>query len=115
MNRIVFLMSVIIIFILPVTAHADWREDLENLLSSSTLETQTRYIKRIVRANPDWQDVIAAIQSAKFPVKDKGICVLLKTMCIDGVERPWVIYVPPSYDPSKHEFFLHLSSPQTVS
>ena len=44
----------------------------------------------------------AAIEGMTFTdVDEKGIAVLRTTVCVDSVERPWVVVVPESYDPAR--------------
>jgi poly(3-hydroxybutyrate) depolymerase len=52
-------------------------------------------------ARMSWQEVAAAVETVSFPAAEGGTPVLRKTTCVDGVERPWVLYVPTSYEPAK--------------
>ncbi len=51
-------------------------------------------------ARMSWQEVAAAVENVSFPAAEGGTPVLRKATCVDGVERPWVLYVPTSYEPA---------------
>ena len=53
----------------------------------------------ILSDSPDWRQVVTRIESIPFPDMQKGI-VLRTAVCEDGVERPWVLFVPSTYEPT---------------
>jgi len=79
--------------------HAGWESDLDRVLEMETGEARDKLIAVIVRAEPDFEQLVAHIQKMRFPEAETGRVLLESTVCIDGVERPWVLYVPPGYDP----------------
>lgn len=81
------------------TAKADWRSDLDRLLRVEPGAGRDSVIQAIAKARPDWREVVAAIKATPFPDTARGDIYLRNITCIDGVVRPWVIYVPPSYNP----------------
>jgi pimeloyl-ACP methyl ester carboxylesterase len=52
----------------------------------------------VTAAAPDWREVAEAIETLEFPPAGEYGPVLGTTVCVDDVERPWVLYVPASYD-----------------
>jgi hypothetical protein len=55
-------------------------------------------IAQIVAARPDWHEVMAAIRSLAFSDTTTGRVLLGASRCIDGISRPYAVYVPSSYD-----------------
>lgn len=77
-----------------------WKSDLKNLIRTNSKTEQESLMGRILKSNPKWQEVTSYIKSMPFPEPaEKGKVILRKIMCIDGVERPWVLYVPSEYRP----------------
>jgi predicted esterase len=64
-----------------------------------------------VAADPEWQAVAEQIGSTPFPpVAETGITHLDSIVCRDGVIRPWVLYIPSTYDsgePTPLFVYLH--------
>jgi predicted esterase len=94
---------VILIFIISakIAVAAGWQENLDSLLVAATSARQDTLIEAVVRLNPDWQEVMHRLQSITFPDAPKGELVQNQILGIDGVTRPWIIYVPSTYDPRK--------------
>jgi len=83
-------------------AQADWRTDLEALRASGDPEQMALLTERIVAANPPWHAVVHELESASFPPADRvGEAFLDSILCRDGQLRPYVVYLPPAYDPSR--------------
>ncbi len=80
-------------------AAADWRADLEELARADPGPRQEELLSKVPRANPGWREVAAAIEALPFGDVEAGAYEFRQTVCTDGVERPWVLFVPPSYDP----------------
>ncbi|MFC2173463.1 hypothetical protein ACFLU6_12650 [Acidobacteriota bacterium] len=98
MRTAIALMSLLISLSLSA---ADWQKDLDKLVRAEDPKKQEALIQKIVEAGPDWQEVAAGIQAIEFKDKKKGKAFLRKTVCTDGIERPWVLYVPSSYVPER--------------
>jgi len=82
-------------------ALAGWEDDLDALLSAPEGPEQKALLKSVLSAEPGWRDVARAIETTTFPEPSAaGQTVLLTTVCADGVERPWVLFVPAGYDPA---------------
>ena len=82
-------------------ASAGWEEALSELLSTGEGADVEAAVRSVVRANPDWRDIADLIEAGEFPASDStGEAVLRSTVCVDSVERPWVIVVPAAYDPT---------------
>lgn len=78
-----------------------WEDDLAVLLSASDDAVIEDALDRVVLSAPDWRAVADALEALSFPVVEGSGEPLLRTsVCIDTVERPWVLLVPPEYDPS---------------
>ncbi len=83
------------------SAEAGWEEALDALVAASDDGEREPLIADILDYAPSWQEVATRIQSTTFPTTDLvGQAVLRTTVCIDTVERPWVLQIPPDYDPS---------------
>ncbi|MCP4230274.1 MAG: hypothetical protein GY771_09020, partial [bacterium] len=97
------LQVILILTFLSVTASlAEWQDDLTTLLVAETEPGQEELIAEIAAANPDYRDVIAVIRATEFPeIEGRGEFQLLDTVCLDNITRPWVLYVPESYDPAQ--------------
>lgn len=100
-NIKIFLATICLIIAITSLSHAGWQADMDSLLQTGNKAAQDSLIKTIVNAKPGWQDVSSYIKRLSFPPVEKGKAVLREAACIDGVPRPWVIYVPSSYNPAK--------------
>jgi pimeloyl-ACP methyl ester carboxylesterase len=82
-------------------AEAGWEEALDALVATADDAECEPLIADVLDYAPSWQEVATRIRSATFPTADPvGQAVLRTTVCIDTVERPWVLQIPPDYDPS---------------
>lgn len=100
-NSRIFLVTICLIIAVTSFSHAGWQTDLDLLLQTDNKTVQDSLVKSIVVAKPGWQDISSYIKRIAFPPVEKGKAVLREAACIDGVPRPWVIYVPSSYNPAK--------------
>jgi predicted esterase len=80
-------------------AAQDWRAQFDTLISTQSEAERVSLIARIVSAGPDWHEVITEINSLIFPDTTKYQALMGTTTCIDGITRPYAIYVPSGYDP----------------
>lgn len=76
-----------------------WQENLDSLLVATSSTRQDTLIEAVARAKPDWQDVVRHLQSITFPDAPKGQLIQNQITGIDGITRPWLIYVPSNYNP----------------
>ncbi|MCK4510248.1 hypothetical protein KAW64_00830, partial [bacterium] len=82
-------------------AEAGWEEALDTLVAAPDGAERESLIADVLDQAPSWQDVAMHIRSTMFPdAGQAGQAVLRATVCIDTVERPWVLQIPPDYDPS---------------
>ncbi|MCD6162951.1 MAG: hypothetical protein J7K40_11145 [candidate division Zixibacteria bacterium] len=80
---------------------ADWQNDIDKLLAEKNSDKQAELIKKIAKAKPYWQEVVEYLEKVSFsPVEKKGI-ILRSAKCIDSIERPYVLYIPPAYNPQE--------------
>ena len=86
------------ILIAGASPAADWRADLEELVRAEAGPSRDELLAKVLAAEPPWRDVVAALAALPFDEAEAGAFELRRTLCADGVERPWVLYVPPSYD-----------------
>ncbi len=100
MNFCRTIIVILILLALSSTAIAGWQEDIDKLLAETDSVAQNKLITKIVKAKPDWRDVVIYLENKTFPPVEQTGLILRTTTCIDDVERPWVIYVPPDYEPS---------------
>jgi len=96
---------ILVISLIPVTCSArreSWKSDFQNLIKTYDLAEQERLISSILKENPNWQDIQTEIESLVFPEVDKTDTLRLEMLkCQDEVERPYVLYIPPEYDPAQ--------------
>ena len=92
--------SVLAIFILLLVdfTFASWRENIDNLLKTDNPEKQSQLINKIIKTRPNWHEVYGYLHDIEFKKADTSGLILREAACIDGVIRPYVIYVPESYD-----------------
>jgi predicted esterase len=95
--RCLFLIAVCAAFV--QTSAADWRADLTELIAAEPGAARDDLTAAVTAAAPGWREVADAIETLEFPPADEYGPVLGTTVCIDDVDRPWVLYVPASYDP----------------
>ncbi len=99
-----FLKGMAVLFLLlawTLTASAGWEDDLDALIDATDDVEEEYLIEEILAADPEWSDVAARIGAMAFPdVGEKGVPVLRTTVCIDTVERPWIVVLPEGYDPA---------------
>jgi predicted esterase len=77
----------------------DWRAQFGTLVNTPPGPEMDSLFRGIISAKPDWREVMTEIESLTFPDTTGGRALLGSTSCNDGVDRPYVIYVPSSYDP----------------
>jgi len=83
------------------SAEAGWEEALDALVAAPDDADRASLVADVLDYAPSWQEVATRIQSTAFPAADPARqAVLRTTVCIDTVERPWVLQIPPDYDPS---------------
>jgi predicted esterase len=72
---------------------------LDELIKTHPGPERDSLIAGIVSSESEWQEVISEIRTVSFPDTVTGLTLLDSNTCIDGVARPYVIYVPSSYKP----------------
>lgn len=87
-------------FLSAIICRADWRADLPLLLNAEDKKQQEILLDRILAENPDASSVAEAIRNISFPQVEKtGGTIIGSARCKDGKRRPYVLYIPPGYDP----------------
>ncbi len=82
-------------------AEAGWEETVDALVAAPDDADRASLIADVLDYAPSWQEVATRIRSTTFPPADSvGQAFLRTTVCIDTVERPWVVQIPPDYDSS---------------
>lgn len=82
-------------------ARADWRDDLDRALTMDPGDDRDALVRNIARAAPGWDEVRLHIEAIEFPGPAGTHAILDSNLCIDGVMRPWVLYVSTHYDPAR--------------
>jgi pimeloyl-ACP methyl ester carboxylesterase len=83
------------------TAEAGWEEALDALVAAPDNVERESLVADVLDYAPTWQEAATRIQSTTFPPVDHVEQTALRAVvCIDTVERPWVLQIPPGYDPS---------------
>ena len=81
-------------------AAQDWQADLDAALVMESGPERDALVEEVARAAPGWEDVGMHIKALEFVEPPAVQAMLDSTVCIDGVTRPWVLYVSTRYDPS---------------
>lgn len=95
----IFICSVMLGTVGISSAGTSWQENLTELLQTDDPGTRTELIEKIVASEPDWQEVSQVIEMQSFPQPAERGLILRHNLCEDNVERPWVLYIPESYNP----------------
>jgi len=96
--------SIIILFSVILFAgiiSADWPADLELLLTVQDADGQDELIRKIKKTRPGYQDIIEAIQNIGFTEPESTGLQMRENICVDNITRPWILYIPPDYDPDQ--------------
>jgi len=88
-----------VLFSVVVASGQIWLAQFDSLIQTPQGPEQELLITGIATARPAWQDVIAKIESVPFPDTAKGLAIRRYNPCSDSESRPWVFYIPSSYDP----------------
>ena len=91
---------VVLITGLAVQAYGSWQADLDRLLTVEDGREQEASLARIVEVKPDWREVARHLEAITFPMPERRGALLDSTEGLDGVTRPWILYVPSTYDPA---------------
>ncbi len=87
---------------LAQVAGAGWEDDLDSLIEAPEGAERDALLERVAAAAPDWRDVASRIDDLTFAAPPrKGVPILRSAVCTDTVERPWVLLLPPAYDPTE--------------
>lgn len=97
--RRILIISAVTLYFAGYAAAQDWRAQFNTLVKTHAGPERDSLIAGITSAKPDWNEVMTEIESLTFPDTIKGKVLEASTTCIDGVTRPYVIYVPSIYDP----------------
>jgi hypothetical protein len=79
----------------------DWKEDLDRLLGTAPGAVQEELVAQVIGGAPGWEAIASEIRAYEFHSVRTGEAILDSAMCRDGVIRPFVVYVPPDYDPGE--------------
>ena len=82
------------------TVYGGWHDDLDRLFEAESPEIAEEYVDSILSAGIGWKEIAARIDSLDFPESPAGALILNNVLCLDSLERPYLIYVPPDYDPA---------------
>ena len=81
-------------------AQAEWKADLTAYLAEPDGQRAEALAAQIVNAGPSWQEVCGELENMQFPAPKVSSGLIPEMFkCSDGAERPYVVYVPPAYDP----------------
>jgi predicted esterase len=78
---------------------ADWESQLDELLKMPAGAERDARVAEVAGVLPGWREASVYLKSLAFPEVETGEFALDQALCLDGVERPWLLYVPSSYDP----------------
>ncbi len=81
---------------------APWEHDLKALIRTDSPDTVDLLIGRVLAKRPLWDEVSSRLRMIRFdPPAARGGFVADSTICIDGVVRPYLAYIPSGYDETK--------------
>lgn len=82
-------------------AARDWRPALDDLLAAPAGADAEALVSEVVAAGPDWLDVAARIEALRFSGQvERGVPMLRTATVADSLTLPWVLVLPPDYDPA---------------
>ncbi|MFH1501796.1 MAG: hypothetical protein ABIG03_01985 [Candidatus Eisenbacteria bacterium] len=94
--------AVFIALVFSQAAAQEWEGSLTELLAARDAGTREVLLGEVLDAAPDWRDVASFLEALPFPeAPADGTPDVRTTVCIDTVERPWVLVVPAGYDPAR--------------
>ncbi len=83
---------------LPIAA-ADWETALDRMIAQVDPASAEADLHIVLQASPDWRAVVSRLERGRFePLPSKDDCVIASLTGKDGIERPYVLYVPPAYE-----------------
>jgi poly(3-hydroxybutyrate) depolymerase len=90
----------LIFIIIPFLLKADnLAEKLDKLISTFDTVEQEELLNQILNEKPSAETLIAFLENVEFKkLKKKGL-IVKNNLCVDGVARPYCLYVPSNYDP----------------
>lgn len=102
-RRIYFMVmaAVVLVFVSSTTSFGGLSDDVDSLYRAPSTVEATRYIDRIISSGASWGEVRAKIMEHKFAPRRGGAIVMDSAVCLDNVKRPYLLYVPPSYNHTK--------------
>lgn len=92
------LISIIFLLVLSRGVVADWKSDIISLTQTPSQAERDLLMQNILRAGVDYKEITAQLKALPFPAVDTRF-VLDSALCLDGVFRPYVVYIPPAYKP----------------
>jgi len=98
-SALIVIVSLLVMIAASSVGAADWESQLDELLAMPAGAERDARVAEVASALPGWQETGIYLKSISYPQVEAGEFALDQAMCLDGVERPWVLYVPSSYDP----------------
>ncbi|PIP11882.1 MAG: hypothetical protein COT45_03500 [bacterium (Candidatus Stahlbacteria) CG08_land_8_20_14_0_20_40_26] len=114
MRARIFLLCILFLSVQAIYAQRE-SESLEKLLDSlfsvSTEAEQEKVINTITALNPNVEKAESLLKAGRKYPKDVPVgWNIYENLCIDGINRPYHIYIPEDYNPNKKYmvfFYLH--------
>lgn len=76
-------------------------EQISSLIRTADEVQQEKLIAQIIKEKPSGDSLIALLRDIRFKsTVEKGIQIDTN-LCIDGIKRPYYLYIPPQYDHTK--------------
>lgn len=94
---------ILVVFILMplIISSADLSENIESLVRSDDVTEQQALITQIMKDDIPVDSLIGLIKGITFKKGAARGIRQVKNMCIDGIERPYYLYIPKSYEHDK--------------
>jgi len=98
MKTAFIVLALLLCFVTAV--RAEWQEGLDRVLAMEPGEERDALVDKVAAGASGWEEIAARIAGRDRPDATTG-AFLRTRVCTDGVERPWVLVVPDSYDPAR--------------
>ena len=79
----------------------DLAEKVKNLLASDTPKEQEKILAEIIKKKPAWDSLVLLLKNIEFETQETTGIIRMENLCLDGIKRPYCLYIPSKYEPTK--------------
>ncbi|MDH5683989.1 MAG: hypothetical protein OEZ20_05955 [candidate division WOR-3 bacterium] len=84
-----------------LTGATDLAPKIERLLNTDNTKEQAKLITDILKKKPSWDSLVSLLKDLKYETSETTGVIRLENLCLDGVKRPFCLYLPAKYDPNQ--------------